>query len=391
MRRTTTRRGGFTLVELIVVVGIVLLLTALAVGVAYSGILDNHKLHAGTDRINGWLLQQRGKAARDQAPRGVRFIIGADGATVTEAQFIEVPDPLTPNPNGRSDGYRLVFLYHQPASPLTAPITREVHVVTGNPALFPLTGISNEVSVGDILNLPELNTLHRVTGVATVNTLRQLTNPNLPWNAMSNPYVPVPSVRIGVANPNLLPGPAELANTPNVPGPLPPRAYDPTDREFVPNFSTTTFGFLRQARPTLGEPALQLSAGTVIDISDPTSVFLPTTIHDTAYLPDGPDANTFPDLNPNGFMDVLFAPNGEVLNATQGKIVLWVRNPAFPHPRTSGDARTNYEQAGDMSLIAVYTKTGAISTQPVKLPAVGTFAVGETPHDYTKDGVNNGL
>lgn len=46
MRRITALRGGFTLVELLVGMGLIILLSALAVGVAYSGILDSHKLTA---------------------------------------------------------------------------------------------------------------------------------------------------------------------------------------------------------------------------------------------------------------------------------------------------------------------------------------------------------
>ncbi len=389
MRRIIARRGGFTLVELLVGMGLIILLSALAVGVAYSGILDSHRLTAGTDRINGWLLQARGKAARNQAPVGVRFLIDSTGLKCTEAQFIEVPDPYNPNPTGRHDGFRLVFLNHQPGGgPPAPPVVREVHVVTGNPALFPLTTILSEVSVGDVLSCPEFTTLHRVTNVpappALDNRLRQLANPNAPYSPGVNDYVPVQSVRLYVTNEALLPDLGHniggLVNTPNLPGP--PPSYNPPDREFVPNYSTTTFGFLRQPRPILGEPVLQLSSGTVIDVSG--NAALPTTLHDSVYLPG-------PALNPGGAVDVLFAPTGEVLNATQGKIVLWVRNPDFPHPRTSGDTRPQYEAAGEMSLVVVYTKTGAVTTQPVKLPAPVVFGPGETPHDNAKDGINSGI
>jgi hypothetical protein len=355
MRRITARRGGFTLVELMVGMGLIILLSALAVGVAYSGILDNHRMVAGTDRINGWLLQARGK----------------DGLKCTEAQFIEVPDPYSPNPTGRHDGFRLVFLYHQPAGAGPPPFVREIHVVSDNAAAFPLTTILSEVSVGDVLSVPEFATLHRVTGLALVNTLRR-------FDSATSAYVPVPSVRLAVASDALLPDLGGLRNDPNAPGP----AYTPPDREVGPNVSTVTFGFLRQPRPILGEPTLQLSAGTVIDISGDFA--RPTTLHDSVYLPG-------PAINPGGAVDVLFSPNGEVLNASQGKIVLWVRNPDFPHPRTTGDTRPQYEAAGEMSLVVVYTKTGAVTVQPVKLPAPVAFGPGESPHDNAKDGINSGI
>jgi prepilin-type N-terminal cleavage/methylation domain-containing protein len=380
MRTRLPRRGGFTLVELIVAMALILVLVALAAGVAYSGILDSHKLTAGTDRINSWLIQARAKAARTQSPAGVRFIIGPDGLKCTEAQFIEVPDPYNPNPTGRADGYQLVFLNHVPATPPGALPVRELHVISNNAAL-PLSTIISEVSVGDVLSCPEFTTLHRVLAVspAPVSTLQRLQNPALPFAAGSNNYVTIQSVPIFVTNEALLPNLGGLLNSPNVPGP--PPAYNPAQLEFVPNYATTTFGFLRQPRPTLGEDTLQLSSGAVIDISgNPT---LPTTLHDKVA---GTSA-----LNANSYLDVLFSPSGEVLNASQGKIILWVRNPDFPHPRTSGDGRVNYEAAGEMSLIVVYTKTGTVSTQPVKLPAGANFAPNETPHDYAKDGINNGL
>lgn len=375
MRRITALRGGFTLVELLVGMGLIILLSALAVGVAYSGILDSHKLTAGTDRINGWLLQARGKAARNQSPVGVRFLIDPTGLKCTEAQFIEVPDPFNPNPAGRHDGFRLVFLYHQPAGAGPPPFQREIHVVADNAAAFPLATILSEVSVGDVLSVPEFATLHRVTGLVDLRAAPTLRR----FDPATSTYVPVPSIRLTVANDALLP---DLGGLRNDPAGGPPPSYTPPDREFVPNYSTTTFGFLRQPRPILGEPTLQLSSGTVIDIS--ADITKPTTLHDAAYLPG-------PALNPGGAMDVLFAPSGELMNATQGKVVLWVRNPDFPHPRTSGDTRPQYEAAGEMSLVVVYTKTGAVATQPVKLPAPLAFGPGESPHDNAKDGINSGI
>ena len=88
-------RAGFTLVELLVAIGIMLLLVGLALVFANSGVIGNHKLKGGSDRVAGWLLQARARAQREGAPRGVRFIPDASGV-IREAQLIEVPDPITP-------------------------------------------------------------------------------------------------------------------------------------------------------------------------------------------------------------------------------------------------------------------------------------------------------
>ena len=94
MRALHPRRGGFTLIEMMVVLGIIGVLVGLALLLANSGILTNQRMTSGSDRISGWFMQARSKAQRDGAPRGVRFIPDANGF-ITEAQWIEVPEPFT--------------------------------------------------------------------------------------------------------------------------------------------------------------------------------------------------------------------------------------------------------------------------------------------------------
>jgi hypothetical protein len=371
----SARRGGFTLVELLVAVGLIILLSALAAGVAYSGILDSHKLTSSSDKISGWLLQARAKATRDQAPRGLRLIV--NGNAITELQPIETPEPLTPNPNGDPNGFKVALLYRQPAA---GPLVKELHITHGSNNAATLTALLNELTAGDVLSLPELGTLHRLTGPpvgAVVNTLQRLQNPALPYNATSNPYLPVPSLQLTVAgspsnlaDPTMLPALGGLAN---------PFPATPAGAAFVPNYTTTLFGFQRVARPTLGEQPLRVTNGIVIDRT-------------ISQLPP-PDPTT-------GNYDILFAQNGEVLNAgSAGRVILWVRNPGYnngANPTVTGanaHDRAGYESAGEMALITVYSKTGAIVTHPVAVPqtAAGTANPGHDPYAFTKDGINSGL
>ena len=125
------------------------------------------------------------------------------------------------------------------------------------------------------------------------------------------------------------------------------------------SYSTTAFGFLRAARPMAGEEVLLLTGQTAIDgnISSPA-------------------------ISPGTSFDVLFTPNGEVLNASKGSVILWVRDPGLATSAEAAAAAT-YDKAGQMGLITVYTKTGSVATHPVTR--------GADPYAATKDGINTGL
>ena len=117
-------RRGYTLVELLVVMSLMILLAALAVGVSYSGMVGSQKVISGADRASGWLLIAKQRALRDGAPRGVRFFLNAatapaTGFVSTEAQYIEQPDVWVPNPaqEGNPTGARIVFVYQYNNAP----------------------------------------------------------------------------------------------------------------------------------------------------------------------------------------------------------------------------------------------------------------------------------
>lgn len=89
MIRSARRRAGFTLIELITVVAIMLVLAAMIVGVAYSG--ANKQLTTnGSTAVVGWLKTMQAYALRDQKPYGLRLRPDVNGL-VTTAQYIEQP------------------------------------------------------------------------------------------------------------------------------------------------------------------------------------------------------------------------------------------------------------------------------------------------------------
>ncbi len=303
-QQTLARRAGFTLVELLVVIGLGILLAAMTVGIANSNIADSYKVVGAADRVSEWLFTAKSQAQATGRPHGVRFFL--NGNQITEAQYIEMPEPFVPFTQNANDPPRLI-LQNGPPRSVSAPGTTA-------------TQILNNVSAGDSLVLPEFGLTLPISN--------------------NNPLT--------VSNPALLP-----------------------DLATGTSYTTSAFGFVRGPLPLIGEPNLQVPAGMMIDVRD----FAAET---------GTSTSLFPTLNGNQF-DILFSPSGEVLNAgAVPRIVLWIRNSSFLPPAIS--PRTNMAEAGQMVLVVVYPKTGAIATQPVLMPP--TFG---DPYQAAKDGVNTGL
>jgi prepilin-type N-terminal cleavage/methylation domain-containing protein len=83
-------RRGFTLVELLVAMGILLFLAALAVYLL-PRMQDNIKVAQAGERLQGWLLNARQRGKRDQLPTGLRLVYDANGL-VTQLLYIQQPD-----------------------------------------------------------------------------------------------------------------------------------------------------------------------------------------------------------------------------------------------------------------------------------------------------------
>jgi type II secretory pathway pseudopilin PulG len=80
-----------TLVELLVVISIVSVLLALVAIYVVPAFSDNKNVIRGVDRVTTALLIAKQRALRDQAPRGVRFIVDPSGFC-RQLQYIEQPD-----------------------------------------------------------------------------------------------------------------------------------------------------------------------------------------------------------------------------------------------------------------------------------------------------------
>ncbi len=86
------QRSAFTLVEMLVVIGIILVLATLTV-LFMPRIMERQRATEGARLVHGWLLTARERAKRDQIPRGVRLLY--DSGFARSLVYIEQPDDFT--------------------------------------------------------------------------------------------------------------------------------------------------------------------------------------------------------------------------------------------------------------------------------------------------------
>ena len=89
-------RNGFTLIELMVVVSIIVALAAITL--LFYPKREVRLAADGADKLQTYIAQARSRALRDQAPRGIRLLPDGNGR-LTEIVLVEVPEPIVP-PSG---------------------------------------------------------------------------------------------------------------------------------------------------------------------------------------------------------------------------------------------------------------------------------------------------
>lgn len=400
-RRASLRRPAFTLVELLVVIALIIVLAGLAVAVSQSGVFGSQRVVSAADRVSGWLLISKNRAMRDGLPRGVRLLLNPvrDPAlnptgdqtyfAATEAQYIEAPEAWAPNPNPGDPtpnptgptgpkGPRIAFVYwHEPTTNILHNNSqyRQVHFTTDpSRAAADLSEFDQRVMVGDYLQLPELQRVCRIIGIKADQVI-------VPPGTS-----PQPSRQLILANGSY---PDLGANNSG------PFGSSPQTASRV----VYEFGFQPAPRPLIGEPTLQLTGGTIIDTRMVVSPPVPPDPFPSAVLS---GVTTSIGVSPvmtgatQGYVDVLFSPNGTVMYTPGGVVCLWVRDPEkTPHPRIGptgvADDRAAYDAAGEQALVVVYTHTGLIATHPPAGPPAGAPAGSFDPYQYAKDGINSGL
>jgi prepilin-type N-terminal cleavage/methylation domain-containing protein len=335
MTRARVRRTGFTLIELMVVIGIVVFLAGITMLVVPT-ILEKDRSVDAVTSIEGWLQNARLRALRDGQPRGVRFIVNIPPPNpphlCTEAVYIEIPPVIVLGDGpGRYpvQSPRVVLTYDVTSSqnPTNAVTNRRCELQNLPPAQ------TSQVQPGTTLHLPvvapnQVFLINRIIG-------------------QGNGIAP------GTVNMEV-----ELAEYP--------------DAQMGAGTSLTTyhFGISALPRPLLGEPVLQLPVNTCIDLT--------------------------PNVSQPGWVgvagidyDVLFAPSGQTLRVATGQstgaagqIFLWVRDftkvptvepvalgwtsfPSGSPPATYMDA---LRRGGEQMIVVVKSKSGGIGAAPVYWP-----------------------
>ncbi|HWG42215.1 MAG TPA: prepilin-type N-terminal cleavage/methylation domain-containing protein [Gemmataceae bacterium] len=100
-KKTVNRRHAFTLIEMLVVIGIILVIAALAAAFA-PRVSDSQNLTRAVDNLEQWLLTAKMRAKRDQLATGIRLVqLPGDAAgNFSQVQYIQQPDPLSGAPGG---------------------------------------------------------------------------------------------------------------------------------------------------------------------------------------------------------------------------------------------------------------------------------------------------
>lgn len=84
------KRGGWTLIEIVVVLALIAVLATLAIAIS-PRLLEQAKAAHGAGQLQGWLLVARQLAQRDHTPTGLRMEVDSQGY-VRRLAYIQQPD-----------------------------------------------------------------------------------------------------------------------------------------------------------------------------------------------------------------------------------------------------------------------------------------------------------
>ncbi len=170
------------------------------------------------------------------------------------------------------------------------------------------TGTTNTIQPGDYLEISSgVGSIHQITHVPVTDSV------------LNRQYVPLAS--------------------------QPPTAA-------ITALTTTNWRIIRQPQPLMGEPALEFP-NTVV-------------VYGNSSAGAAPGSQNVPSTT-TGNWDIIFAPSGQVINATSGRIVLWV---------------WDVNRVSAPTLLTIYTNTGAVAAHPVG-PQGSEFT-------FTQDGKSSG-
>lgn len=328
LRRTTARRGAFTLVELLVAVSVIIVLTSLAV-LVIPDIMDQDRTTDGASLTRQWLMIAKARAARDQQPRGVRFIVDPNKPATqillaTEIQYTEAPI-LIPNRMGGWDystptpahPYVVVEYILAPNNPSGWPPlpsgTTPGTLVARRVTLGNLGAMEGDIGPGSYLSLDAWGIWLKLPNAFNINN-------HTNGDGVISFYVQQPPL-----------GNYDLATFNMVVAQL--------DRHMGASQRALTYlsGVYASPRPLVGEKTQPLPKGICVDLASSSPAHTSTT---TDY-------------------DIVFAPNGQILFRGEGQINLWVRDLT-----KNGGAGGSFPTGGEQQVVAL-KKSGALGVFPI--------------------------
>lgn len=334
--RATIRRGGMTLVELLVVMVIILILATIVVAFA-PGFQDAQKAARGADQLQMWLVSARQMAKSARAPTGLRLII--NNGQVNELQYIQQPPTYT-------------VPFAVPAQP------------PGQQPVAAMLGVSTSAGVSTVtLNMPTTGSMPPILATQQPGDFSgggfAAAVPQQSWPVQAGDYLVIHGTICSVG----AIGPPQNPNWPQLCNQL--TLANAMTGNLATIQATSDYYFVRAPRPLSGETTLKLPQDVVIDM--------------TQSLP--------PAQKATGTLDIVFSPSGEIISnvfnpstivatsptfQANNKLIFWVMDPTKPAGNTQD------------TLIAVDIRTGLVAAQPVNIG-------GADPYLYTKDGRTSGL
>jgi prepilin-type N-terminal cleavage/methylation domain-containing protein len=324
------KRQGFTLIEMLVVMGILLVLATMVVAVLASPILVQDKARRGGSQLQMWFRIAKSKAVADGAPRGVRLIMDPDGF-VRQLQYIEQPTDFIVMIPGSPPQARQLTIQINPGPPQTLIAQLQGFAPTG----------TSDFTSGLDTSTPNDSASWPVRGDSAPVMINGQSVIGQPGD-----YLEVQGGGLLFRIKSVFPDHLVLA-------------ADQNNVQFLTSLGgqlgpTSQWRVIRGPRVLEGETPLLLPQDIAIDI-----------------------ANCSPPPSAAGTSDILFAPSGRVLGqlGAQDRVVLWVcdvtRDPTpvgANFPRNGYNYATNrvYYQNNPM-LVSIHSRTGFIAVHPVDI------------------------
>lgn len=351
-KKIADRRDGFTLVEMLVVIAIILALAALAAAFA-PRVSDNQRMTRAVDNLEQWLLTAKMRARRDGLSTGLRFVQapGDPAGFYSQFQYIQQPPPLAGG----------VCVGPPTAPPPALPGVYQYPAGTGN---YYTGGLITSASAG-IVNFYQGSVDFTLGGTPFPNQ----------WLVQIGDYLEINGggvYQIGAAvTPPLTP-----ANTLQLAYAAVPGSYDQLLSITTP---TTNYRIIRQPRILIGEEPLTLPNNYAVVTAPVPQTIIPG--NGVAPNPLVSWSNVAP--GPSGNLEVLFSPTGAVIgsNAGNGMVFITVYD-------TTMDTTDIVSFTNRIGIVAVQVRSGFIGAYGL---AAGAGLVGYNPFYLAQLGRDSGL